>query len=195
MYLIYDVTPISKPRSYDAPFTDTFAWPKMIHLSWMLLDENLKPLEDFDCIISGVGSSDAILKYSKLNAEEIERRGEPVEGVLETFAQTAEKAEYIIAFNNDVVEKVLAAEYMRKNMQPPFFIKERICLMQESTFFCKIPNPRGEGYKWPTLQELYALLFKQKYSPSGNARADVIATARAFIMLKKGGQLEDLFDE
>lgn len=195
MYLIYDVTPISKPRSYDAPFTDTFAWPKMIHLSWMLLDENLKPLEDFDCIISGVGNSDAILKYSKLNAEEIDRRGEPVEGVLEAFAQTAEKAEYIIAFNNDVVEKVLAAEYMRKNMQPPFFVKERICLMQESTFFCKIPNPRGEGYKWPTLQELYALLFKQKYSPSGNARADVIATARAFIMLKKGGQLEDLFDE
>ena len=66
--------------------------------------------------------------------------------------------------------------------------------MMEATWYCKLPA-RGGGYKWPSLQELYTILFKQRYSPSNNARADVIAAARSFIMLMKKGELEDFFDD
>ena len=91
-------------------------------------------------------------------------------------------------------ESVVAAEYIRSGIDNPMFRTERICLMQESTYFCKIPNRRG-SYKWPSLTELHAICFQQRYSPANNARADVIATARCFIKLMKTGQLEDLFDE
>lgn len=197
MFLVFDVTSASQPNNYDAPFSDTFAWPRMVHMSWILLDENLKPVEDYDCIIKpeGYEVNDNLLKRARLDKEEIESRGEDLEQVLTHFTQSVEKAKYLISHNIDVDEKVLAAEYLRKNMHPPHFSVERISLMQESTWFCKIPSKRGDGYKWPTQQELYALLFNQKYSPAGNARADVIATARSFIMLYKGGQLEDLFEE
>lgn len=197
MFLIYDVTPYTKPNNYDAPFSDTFAWPRMVHISWILLGKDLKPIEDYDCIIKpeGYDINDAMLKRTRLQEEEITKRGEDLETVLKHFTQSVEKAEYLIAHNIDVDEKVLAAEYMRKNMHPPYFNVERISLMHEATWFCKIPSKRGDGYKWPTLVELYAILFNQKYSPGGNARADVIASARSFIMLYKGGQLEDLFDD
>lgn len=64
--------------------------------------------------------------------------------------------------------------------------------MQEGTYHCKLRGKRG-GYKWPTLQEMHTVLFRQKYSPANNARADVIAASRCFIMLKKVRALEDIF--
>jgi hypothetical protein len=64
--------------------------------------------------------------------------------------------------------------------------------MQESTWYCKLKGKDGR-YKWPTLNELHAILFNQKYTPANNARADVIAASRCFIKLMKMGQLEDLF--
>jgi len=145
-YLIFDCSPIDKPKDYKAPFTDTFAWPRLMHLSWIVLDKDFKPKEDFDCIIDPEG-----FKLTK------------------------------------TIQK-------RVKIDNPMFRKERICLMQESTYYCKIPNRRG-SYKWPSLTELHAICFQQRYAPANNARADVIAAARSFIKLMKIGQLEDLFDE
>jgi len=195
-YLVFDASPISKPKDYKAPFTDTFSWPRMIHLSWIMLNDDLKPIHDFDCVVNpeGFAITDQIAKYARLDKEEIEKKGEDLEDILKQFTKSAEEADYIIAHNMNANECIVAAEYMRKNMHPPIFTKERICLMQEATWFCKIPS-KGGGYKWPTLNELYSILFHQRYTPANNARADVIAAARSFIMLKKKGELEDLFEE
>jgi len=65
--------------------------------------------------------------------------------------------------------------------------------MHESTYFCKLKGKRG--YKWPSLQELHTACFKQGFTPSGHARADVIAATRAFIYLKKARAFEDIFFE
>lgn len=195
-YLVFDATPISKPKDYKAPFSDTFAWPRLIHLSWIMLNEELKPIEDYDCVAipEGFGIDRHIEKYARLDEEEISKKGEKVEDIFTQFTKSVEAADYLVAHNMNVSENVIAAEYMRKNMHPPLFTKERICLMQEATWYCKIPS-RGGGYKWPSLQELYTILFKQRYAPAGNARADVIAAARSFIMLMKKGELEDFFDD
>ena len=195
-YLVFDATGIGKPKDYKAPFTDTFSWPRLIHLSWIMLNDQFKPVEDYDCIIKPEGFSidHHIEKFSRLEKEEIEKKGELVEDVFKQFAKNVEEADYLIAHNMNINENVIAAEYMRKNMHPPHFAKERLCLMQEATWYCKLPSKSG-GYKWPSLNELYATLFHQKYSPAGNARADVIAAARSFIMLMKKGELVDFFDE
>jgi len=109
------------------------------------------------------------------------------------FTKSVEKADYIIAHNANMTACVLAAEYMRKGEHPTIFSKEHICLMQETTYYCKISNNRG-GYKWPSLTELYAVLFKQRYAPANNARADVIAAARSFIMLYKIGEMDEILE-
>ncbi len=194
-YLIFDTTGIGKPKDYKAPFSDTFSWPKMIHISWILLDEALKPVKDYDCIIQPHGFSidDHILKFSRLESDEIDTKAKPLEDVLTQLAKDVDECDHLIAHNMSVNEKILGAEYMRQNLHPPFFVKDRMCLMQEGTWLCKIPA-RGGRYKWPSLQELYTTLFHQRYSPSGNARADVIAAARCFILMKKKGFLDDYFE-
>lgn len=194
-YLVFDASGIGKPKDYKAPFTDTFSWPRLIHLSWIMLNEEFKPIKDYDCIIKPEGFSvdHHVTKFTRLEEEEINKKGEKVEDVFEEFAKSVEEADYLIAHNMNVQENIIAAEYMRKGMHPPHFTTERLCLMQEATFYCKLQS-RGGGYKWPSLQEIYMTLFHQKFAPAGNARADVIAAARCFIMLMKKGELEDFFD-
>ena len=99
MYLIFDSTPISKPGNFKALFNDVDAWPRMVHLSWILLGEDLKPIEDFDCIIQpeGYKITPAVLKYAQLEDGEIERRGEKLDLVLDQFSKSADKAEYILS--------------------------------------------------------------------------------------------------
>lgn len=197
MYLILDVTPERNPSDYNASFSEVNAWPRMVHVSWIVLNKELKPIEDYDCIVKHDDRewSENILAKAKVDSEDVVKKSVDLTSILEAFNSSTEKVEYIISHNKKVHENVLGAEFMRKQIHPEFLSKERLCLMEESTFFCKIPNKRGEGYKWPSLQELYMTLFKQKYAPSGNARSDVIAATRSFIMLMKVNALEDIFDD
>ncbi len=194
MYLIFDTTGNGKPISWKTSYTEVFNWPRMIHCSWIVLDDKFKPIEDFNCIVKPEGftiSEDAAAKAG----EELERfsSGDPIADVLAKFKESLEKVLYTISFNLNFNESVIAAEYQRKGEKNPLLYVEKFCLMQESTWYCKIPG-RGGKYKWPSLNELHAVCFNQKFSPAGNARADVIAASRSFIKLMKIGQLEDMFD-
>lgn len=195
MYLIFDCSAIDKPKNWKAPFSDTFAWPRMIHLSWIILDKELKPIDDYDHIIQpeGFGFSEQIENRCKIDEEDIATKGAPLEAVLKGFNESLQEVEYVLAHNLTFNENVLAAEYLRKGISHDLFKKERFCLMQESTFFCKLPSKTG-GYKWPSLTELHSIIFQKGYSPPNNARADVIAATRCFKALMMGRQLDDMFD-
>ncbi len=195
-YLIFDSSAIGKPKDYKAPFSDTFSWPRLLHLSWIILDESFKPVKDYDCIIKpdGFSVNSKIAKATQLSLEEIEERGQEIGPVLKEFNDSVTAVDYVFAHNLSLNINVVAAEYIRQNMNQSIFHTESFCLMQESTYFCAIPSKRG-GYKWPSLTELHAILFKQRFTPAGNARADVIAASRCFIMLMKVNAFEDLFDE
>jgi len=196
MYLIFDVSSIDKPKNWKAPFSDTFSWPRMIHISWIILNKELKPVKDYDCIIQPEGFSinESIEKRCRIEKKELDEKGESLADVLKQFDASLQDVEYLFAHNMNFNENVLAAEYLRQGIDHNLFKKDRVCLMQESTFYCKIPSKTG-GYKWPSLSELHATIFKQKFSPAGNARADVIAATRCFIALMKVGAFEDLFDD
>ena len=55
--------------------------------------------------------------------------------------------------------------------------------MESSTDYCKIP--RYNGYKWPTLPELYFRLFERGFEEAHNAKVDVTACAECFFELKR----------
>ncbi len=195
MYLIFDCSGIDKPKSWKAPFSDTFNWPRIIHMSWIILNKELNPVNDYDHIIipEGFGFTPAIENRCKIAEDDIKTKGAPLEDVLKGFNDSLQDVEFVFAHNLNFNENTLAAEYLRKGMSHDLFKKERFCIMQESTFFCKLPSRTG-GYKWPSLTELHSIIFKKTYSPPNNARADVIAATRCFKALMMGGQFEDLFD-
>ncbi len=196
MYLIFDCSGMAGNTNFKANFTETEAWPRLLHISWILLGEDFKPLEDYDCItlIENVSIDEKSMTKANVDAEDVKKKHTPLAEVLDKFSATAEKAQYVFAHNLNYNENILGAEYVRLKKSINLFSKKRHCLMEEGTYYCKIPS-RGGGYKYPTLPELHATCFGQTYGPAGNARADVIAAARCFIKMMKTGKLEDLFEE
>jgi len=196
MYLIFDCSATEKPKNWKAPFSDTMSWPRMVHLSWIILDKDLKPMEDHDFIVTPEGFTidETIASHCQIEVDRVEKKGKPLDEVLTAFDESLKKAYYVFAHNLNFNENVVAAEYVRRSIDHSLFRKLRFCIMQESTHFCKLPSKSG-GYKWPTLSELHAIIFNKAFSPPNNARADVIAATRCFKALMMGKQLDDLFDE
>ncbi len=195
MYLIFDSSANGRPKSYKAPLDDSFNWPRLLHLSWIILDEELKPIEDYDCIIKpeGFTPSEDALNSHKIEKEQISNSENELKDVLMQFKTSVDAAEYVFAHNLQYNEGVVGSEYYRKSIASPLISADKYCLMHEATYYCKLKGKRG--YKWPTLQEMHSIIFKQGYTPANNARADVIAASRCFIYLKKARALEDIFFE
>ncbi|HMP29124.1 MAG TPA: hypothetical protein PKD85_05975 [Saprospiraceae bacterium] len=196
MYLIFDVSGTEKPKEYKANFSDIHLWPKLVHVSWILLDKDLKPIEDFDYIVNKEDRaySSAVMNFAKIDDEDIEKKGKPILEILEKFNESLEKCNYVIAHNININSNILAAEYLRNTVDVKIFKKESICIMHEGTYITKLPTKYGT-FKWPSLVELHAALFNSTFTPPNNARADVIASARCFIKMMRAGHLEDLFEE
>lgn len=195
MYLIYDLSGHRPISNWKAPFTDTFNWPRILHISWILLDEHFKPLEDFNAYAKhpGFKVSEQMTEQAHLDFAEYEENASGIKVIMEAFARVIEKADFTFSFNQTYNENIAGAEFLRTGVKHDLFKKENFCLMRESTFYCGLPGKAGK-LKWPSLNELHAILFQQKYTPAGNARADVVAAARCFIKLMKLGEFEDLFE-
>lgn len=195
MYLIFDVSGTAQKPDFKANFTDTKAWPRLMHISWIMLDKEYKPMEDYDFIAipEGFEFDEKSMTKAILDAEDIEKKSKPLDEILDKFSESVDKVEYVFAHNLNYNENILGAEYVRLKKSINLFKKSRFCLMEEGTYYCKLKG-FGAKYKYPTLPELHAKCFGTAFNPVGNARADVIAATRCFIKMMKLGQLDDLFE-
>ena len=50
-YLVFDATSVRKITNYKAEHHDINSWPELVHLSWIGLNEECKPVEDHNFII------------------------------------------------------------------------------------------------------------------------------------------------
>lgn len=130
MYLIFDCSAIAGPTNYKANFTETQAWPRLIHISWILLGEDYKPIEDFDCIpqSTGVIIDDKSKEKAHIDDEDIKKKMSSLEEVLDKFTASAAKAEFIFAHNLNYNENILGAEFVRFKKEYHFFLEEKTLL-------------------------------------------------------------------
>ena len=192
MYLIFDSSANGSPRNYKAPLDDLFNWPRLVHLSWITLGADMKPLSDHDFLIKPEGfvvPQDALEKH---HIEEIDltEKGHNIKEVLTLFSDALKANKYVFAHNLNYNESIVGSEFYRHSMASPLIAAEKYCLMHEGTYYCKIPGKKG--YKWPSLQEMHSKVFNKGYTPSNHARADVIAATRCFIALYKAGAFDDI---
>lgn len=194
MILLFDTSAAGKPKSYKKPYTDTFNWPRMIHISWLVYDDKGELLIDENYLIKNFLNEipDDIMRFHKLKLENFEEEGEDIEVVLEKFKKDVDEAKYIFSFNLNYNENIVGAEYVRHGINHRLHQSEKYCLMQESTYFCKLDGQNGR-YKWPTLTELYTKCFGTGYAGPNNARNDVLAATDCFNDLLKRGELDDIF--
>ncbi len=186
MYLVFDTETTGLPKNFDAPYTDTDNWPRLVQLAWQLHDEKGELVEVKNYIIKPEGFSIPFNaeKIHGISTERAKRQGLPLEEVLGYFNEALEKASHNVGHNIGFDVNIMGCEYHRKGMDTPLHDKLIADTKHDKTAnYCAIPGGRGGKFKWPTLTELHTKLFKEGFDEAHNASADVEATARCFLEL------------
>ena len=187
MYLFFDTETTGLPKNWKAPVTDTNNWPRMIQLAWLLYDNVGNLIKSNDYIIKPEGFSIPIeaSKIHGISTEKALNEGEDLTNVLNEFANLINESSHIVAHNISFDEKIVGAEFLRKNINNSLFQKPRLCTMNSSTNYCRIPGQYG--FKWPKLSELHIKLFGENFEEAHNAAADINATAKCFWKMREIG--------
>lgn len=184
-------------------YTNLNNWPYIIEIGIILMQgtyekENfhfnvskresfiLRPEHKF--IISSESESIHGISQEKAESEGFSRKN-----VLNYIWNLINQTEYIVCHNMDFDLNVLKCEFIRNNLAYSSkqidshfaHIKREICTMKETVDFCAIKN--NNGYKWPTLEELYKKLFEKELPDKHRADKDVYATCKCFSELLKRG--------
>jgi len=185
MYLFFDVSANGKPKNWKAPASDAFSWPRMVHLSWLMYNEQRELIDSRNDYIKPQGFEISVETETKhkIDPVKIHEEGRDMRESLMDFKVAVDKAEYLIAYNMNFNANVIGAEFYRKSIDHRIFSSERYCLMQEATWFCKIKGTGGR-MKWPSLMQIHQKLYDGKlYANAGDAFADVATTSLTFFNL------------
>jgi len=187
MYLIFDCETTGLPKNWNAPVSELDNWPRAIQIAWSVYDKMDRHVESIVHLVQPDGfiiPSDA-QRIHRITTARACTEGKKLMDVLSALSSAIEKSGVLVAHNLRFDERVLSAEYLRINLKPPFSNKKRFCTMEDTTGICRIPGSRG--YKWPSLSELYRVLFETSFEEAHDAGADVAACAKCFFELKRRG--------
>lgn len=190
--LFFDTETTGLPKNYKAPVTDLNNWPRLVQLGFITYEtDGIEVFKSFEqeYVIrpDGFEISPEVSKIHGVTQEKALTIGEDLQEVLYHFRSMIDQADMIVGHNLDYDMKVTGAEYLRLMQTNPFDGKKIFDTMLGSVQFCKIPNPRFSGYKWPKLQELYQCLFHEPLAQTHTALDDIQNTAKCYFELKRLG--------
>jgi DNA polymerase-3 subunit epsilon len=187
MYLFFDTETTGLPLNWKAPVEDTANWPRMVQLAWLLFNDKGDKLDAKDFIIRPeefvIPAESA--RIHGITTEKALAEGDDLTYVLALFSDYINRADKLVAHNMQFDEKIVGAEFVRKNVKNALLKRERICTMLSSRDYVNIAGPYG--LKWPTLSELHIKLFGTGFENAHDAMSDIRATADCFWKMKEIG--------
>jgi DNA polymerase III epsilon subunit-like protein len=186
MYLFFDTETTGLPKKWQAPISDLNNWPRIVQLAWILSDNKGKQVAGQNYIIKPEGFliPEESFRVHGISTEQAIREGIDLEKALRDFSYDLSQSNLLIAHNINFDQKIIGAEFLRKNVETNLDDISKFCTMQSTTNYCQIKKPNGYGYKWPRLEELHLKLFNKNFDNAHDALADVKACARCFFELK-----------
>jgi DNA polymerase III epsilon subunit-like protein len=181
MYLFFDTETTGLPRDWNAPIKDLSNWPRIVQIAWVEYDKKRNLISQGDYIINPEGFTipQDVSRIHKIFHDDAVEKGYPLKKVLNVFNAIIDKNDYIIAHNVNFDDKVLSAEFLREYITSTLPEKKKVCTMESTVDFLKIPNARG-GYKYPSLADLSRKLFGEAFKDAHNALVDIQNTAKIF---------------
>lgn len=118
--------------------------------------------------------------------------GIPESVIARKFWDMAQSADLTVAHNHSFdkfIGRIAARRFgiMTDADDEAWKIKNSLCTMKVTTNICRIPSPRGFGFKWPKLAEAYAHFFGKPLVNAHNALYDLRACADIYFHLKDNG--------
>jgi len=186
-YLFFDTETTGVPIKYNAPMHDVANWPRVIQLAWAVANDDGIVLEKKCDLITPDGWLVPDLPFWQkhgFTTKKCNEQGVPISIALRAFCDQVIENDMLVAHNMNFDYNVLGAEMLRAGVTTGKRIV-KICTMQSTIDFCKLPGKFG--YKFPKLEELHLKLFGQLPPVMHDALADVLACGRCFFELKKRG--------
>lgn len=187
MFLFFDTETTGLPRSWSAPVENLENWPRLVQIAWMIYDKNGIKQDEKEFIIKPEGFNipeDSARIHGITQAKAMEC-GQDLKTILQKFYDDYFKVDFLVAHNYSFDEKIIGAELLRQQMDNFLPNAQKICTMEATRDFCKIPSTTSAGYKWPKLSELHIKLFGEDFSNAHDAFVDTKACARCFFELIK----------
>ena len=185
MFLCFDTETTGLPKDYNADYSDTDNWPRIVQLSYILFifqDQRVKVLKKQNFILSPDNSfqiPSSSMKFHGISDIDARKKGFNRKSVLESFAKQLDEIDYIIGHNVDFDINVLRAEFIRENIDDShqFNHIKKVCTMKSSMPL----YPKGS--MWPKLENLYFQLIGEEMEGAHNSMNDVVATFKCFKVL------------
>lgn len=192
--VFFDTETTGLPRDYNAPSSKLDNWPRLVQLAWIVsdYDGNVISSEDHIIIPDGFEIPSISAAIHGITTSIAKSKGEKLINVIDNFLGVLQNATAIAGHNISFDQHIVEAEILRCGRSNILKNIPSYCTMKLSANYCNILNSNKE-VKWPTLQDLYYKLYREKFENSHNAIADVKATYRCFFSLVKLGviKLED----
>lgn len=182
--LFFDSETTGLPKNWKAPVEQLDNWPRLVQIAWQVYDSNGDLLEEHEYIIKPIGFTipSEASDVHKITTEKALETGEDLLTILNIFSSSVKGCGLLVAHNYSYDYNIMGSELLRNGLENSLKDKEHLCTMKASTEFCKIPGPHG--YKWPKLEELYDILFRESFN-AHDALDDIRATARSFWALQR----------
>jgi DNA polymerase III subunit epsilon len=186
-YLIFDTETTGKPRNYNASMTDVGNWPRVIQLAWVFFNEDQSIIDKSNSLIKPNGwimPTDKFWTDHGFSQETSMANGIEIVQALDLFIEKINESDFLIAHNMSFDYNTLGAEMIRAGKRANKKVP-RVCTMQSTIDFCKLPG--RYGYKYPKLEELHTKLFGSNFDGAHDAFADTMACGKCFFELVKRG--------
>ncbi len=199
-YLFFDTETAGLPPKgkYDVPVTNPDFWPRLVQLAWILTDKEGRVLNRKSKIIypNGFSIPASATAVHHITTEHAMQVGEPLRDVLGEFIRDLLPAVKVVGHNIKFDRHIVGAELYSMDMDYLALMnKPSICTMTSKSIidYCALPqlDPNKNGYKWPSLQELYRKLFNRDFEDAHDALADITATKDCFLELKRRGIIKE----
>lgn len=181
--LFFDTETTGLPKNWKAPYKDLSNWPRLVQIAWIVADTKGNIIEEKDYLIKPDGfviSVDAT-NIHKISTIKALQNGHGLHYVLSQFNSCVKNVDFIVAHNMSFDINVVASEMYRSNIDSNIFEKNKICTMESTVNFCKLPG--NYGYKFPKLCELYQKLFYTSIDEVHDAAVDIKTTVKCFFEL------------
>lgn len=157
---------------------------QILLISWLLTDQDGIVLKKHTYVLSSeelynLESIDHALMDCK-NAKLIAKNSTEI---LQSFVADLDLCDQIISHNLEFVFNIIKKEIIKKKIKINRNNMQGYCTMKGSVNLCKIP--RGNGYKYPKLTELYYHLFGVEVNSFSNAEIDVFRISKCYHKMQK----------
>ena len=181
--MVFDTETNGLPKNWKVSLDDTNNWPRILSIAWYKIDPAGVILSSQSFLINPEGLS--ITRTSStihgITNNTAQQYGVLINEALEAFDNDVKDCKYLVAHNIEFDYAVTFCEYRRLNLGTYSLSSvKQICTMKASTDYCKIHSPKGKGYKFPKLTELYRKLFSTSVDEKHEALYDAELCMKCF---------------